>query len=155
MGLATLLAWRIKMPDLLPPPTIELDGSLDPGFENIEIGEATKPVTDPTGIPHTTVFAQQNKKIPEWFIVLKHYRSSPNCMAFLFIAWLMGIGIGLIFTFLFWHLQVSAYFFDQFISMMEFLLAWDFWQFCQFKVRKVGRILAVFYEATIFTSLLV
>ncbi|ODM99335.1 Major facilitator superfamily domain-containing protein 6 [Orchesella cincta] len=57
------------------------------------------------GIPHTTVFAQQNRKIPEWFLVLKHFKTSPNCMAFLAIAWLMGVGIGLIFTFLFWHLQ--------------------------------------------------
>ena len=26
---------------------------------------------------------------------------------FMLTAWVMGIGIGLIFTFLFWHLQVS------------------------------------------------
>jgi len=87
-------------------------------FENIDIGnphEAGGSIVSggvthqktigEGGIPHTTVFAQQNRKIPEWFLVLKHFKTSPNCMAFLAIAWLMGVGIGLIFTFLFWHLQ--------------------------------------------------
>jgi len=130
MGLATLLAWRIKMPDVTLIPTIEMDASAAGGlaagggsvslhgFDNVDIDSNgfNKPATTGTttigegGIPHSTVFAQQNRmKMPEWFLVLKHYRSSPNCIAFLFIAWLMGIGIGLIFTFLFWHLQVRCY----------------------------------------------
>jgi hypothetical protein len=28
---------------------------------------------------------------------------------FMLVAWVMGIGIGLIFTFLFWHLQVPCH----------------------------------------------
>lgn len=60
-----------------------------------------------TGIPGSTVFAQQNKAISGWLIVLRHPQNSLIGIAFLFIAWIMGIGAGLIFTFLFWHLQVG------------------------------------------------
>ena len=33
--------------------------------------------------------------------------SNFRLLAFMIVAWIMGVGIGLIFTFLFWHLQVS------------------------------------------------
>ncbi|XP_060523861.1 major facilitator superfamily domain-containing protein 6 [Cylas formicarius] len=52
----------------------------------------------------TKIFAQTTREIPEWVTVLKHFRNV-KCASFLFVAWFMGFGIGLIFTFLFWHLQ--------------------------------------------------
>jgi hypothetical protein len=33
--------------------------------------------------------------------------SNIRLLMFMLVAWVMGIGIGLIFTFLFWHLQVT------------------------------------------------
>ncbi|CAB0019373.1 unnamed protein product [Nesidiocoris tenuis] len=55
-------------------------------------------------ILQTQMFAQTMREIPEWVTVLKHF-ANLKCGAFLFVAWFMGFGIGLIFTFLFWHLQ--------------------------------------------------
>jgi len=52
----------------------------------------------------TKIFAQTTKKIPEWITVLKYF-ANLKCGSFLFVSWFMGFGIGLIFTFLFWHLQ--------------------------------------------------
>ncbi|XP_059478418.1 major facilitator superfamily domain-containing protein 6 isoform X1 [Neocloeon triangulifer] len=52
----------------------------------------------------TKVFAQTMRKMPEWVTVLKQFNNI-KCGSFLFVAWFMGFGIGLIFTFLFWHLQ--------------------------------------------------
>uniref|UniRef100_A0A1B6E9T4 Major facilitator superfamily associated domain-containing protein n=3 Tax=Clastoptera arizonana TaxID=38151 RepID=A0A1B6E9T4_9HEMI len=50
------------------------------------------------------MFAQTTREIPEWVTVLKHF-ANVKCGSFLFVSWFMGFGIGLIFTFLFWHLQ--------------------------------------------------
>ncbi|CAG0890611.1 unnamed protein product [Cyprideis torosa] len=50
------------------------------------------------------VFAMQNREMPEWMKVFRHF-NNVRCITFLFVAWLMGFGIGLIFTFLFWYLQ--------------------------------------------------
>lgn len=50
------------------------------------------------------MFAQTTREIPEWVTVLKQFKDL-KCASFLFVAWFMGFGIGLIFTFLFWHLQ--------------------------------------------------
>jgi hypothetical protein len=52
------------------------------------------------------MFAQTTREIPEWVTVLKQF-ANLKCGSFLFVSWFMGFGIGLIFTFLFWHLQVS------------------------------------------------
>ncbi|XP_012281438.1 major facilitator superfamily domain-containing protein 6 [Orussus abietinus] len=52
----------------------------------------------------TKMFAQTTREIPEWVTVLKQFKDL-KCASFLFVAWFMGFGIGLIFTFLFWHLQ--------------------------------------------------
>ncbi|XP_033341634.1 major facilitator superfamily domain-containing protein 6 jef isoform X1 [Megalopta genalis] len=52
----------------------------------------------------TKMFAQTMREIPEWVTVLKTFKDV-KCASFLFVAWFMGFGIGLIFTFLFWHLQ--------------------------------------------------
>ena len=54
------------------------------------------------------VFANTMMKIPEWTIVFNKLKNV-RCMAFLFVSWWMGIGMGLIFAFLFWHLQVSLF----------------------------------------------
>lgn len=52
----------------------------------------------------TKVFAQTTREMPEWVTVLQQFKNL-KCASFLFVAWFMGFGIGLIFTFLFWHLQ--------------------------------------------------
>lgn len=52
----------------------------------------------------TKMFAQTTREMPEWITVLKQFKDL-KCASFLFVAWFMGFGIGLIFTFLFWHLQ--------------------------------------------------
>lgn len=41
---------------------------------------------------------------PKWFSVLKTF-ATPHYAAFLFVTWWFGFGIGLVFCFLFWHLQ--------------------------------------------------
>ncbi|XP_065200345.1 major facilitator superfamily domain-containing protein 6-like [Planococcus citri] len=55
----------------------------------------------------TKMFAQTTREMPEWMTVLKHF-GNLKYASFLFVAWLMGFGIGLIFTFLFWHLQEAG-----------------------------------------------
>ncbi|XP_033218871.1 major facilitator superfamily domain-containing protein 6-A isoform X3 [Belonocnema kinseyi] len=50
------------------------------------------------------IFAQTTREIPEWVTVIRQFKDL-KCASFLFVAWFMGFGIGLIFTFLFWHLQ--------------------------------------------------
>ncbi|KAF2359440.1 Major facilitator superfamily associated domain [Trinorchestia longiramus] len=52
----------------------------------------------------TKVFAQTVRERPQWMVVLREFKTL-RCSAFLFVAWWMGCGIGLIFAFLFWHLQ--------------------------------------------------
>ncbi|XP_055638815.1 major facilitator superfamily domain-containing protein 6 isoform X2 [Toxorhynchites rutilus septentrionalis] len=65
---------------------------------------------DPSATPapqlgaQTKIFAQTTREMPEWVTVLKQFKNI-KCASFLFVAWFMGFGIGLIFTFLFWHLQ--------------------------------------------------
>lgn len=50
------------------------------------------------------IFAQTTKEMPEWLTVFTYFKDLKTA-SFLFVAWFMGFGIGLIFTFLFWHLQ--------------------------------------------------
>ncbi|XP_037969504.2 major facilitator superfamily domain-containing protein 6 [Plutella xylostella] len=50
------------------------------------------------------VFAQTTREMPEWLAVLRQFQNV-KAISFLLVAWFMGFGIGLIFTFLFWHLQ--------------------------------------------------
>lgn len=54
----------------------------------------------------TKVFAQQLQSMPEFIAVFKALTNLRLLMCVL-VAWVMGIGMGLIFTFLFWHLQVG------------------------------------------------
>lgn len=62
------------------------------------------PPPAPEPIPKSTVFAQTTKKLPEWLTVLRTF-ANLRYGAFLYVTWFMGFGIGLVFTFLFWHLQ--------------------------------------------------
>lgn len=52
----------------------------------------------------TKIFAQTTREMPEFVTVIRQFKDL-KCASFLFVAWFMGFGIGLIFTFLFWHLQ--------------------------------------------------
>ncbi|KAJ1526219.1 hypothetical protein ONE63_009377 [Megalurothrips usitatus] len=70
-----------------------------PSLADTSVGAPKEP-----NVGKTKVFAQTNREIPEWVTVLSHFKNL-KCGAFLFVAWFMGFGIGLIFTFLFWHLQ--------------------------------------------------
>ncbi|XP_034936682.1 major facilitator superfamily domain-containing protein 6 isoform X2 [Chelonus insularis] len=72
-----------------------------PGLQDSSAQPLPKP-QPPEG--KTKMFAQTTREIPEWVTVLKHFKDL-KCASFLFVAWFMGFGIGLIFTFLFWHLQ--------------------------------------------------
>ncbi|TRY69318.1 hypothetical protein TCAL_14242 [Tigriopus californicus] len=52
----------------------------------------------------TKVFAMQLRSMPEFNAVFKAM-ANIRLLTFMLVAWIMGIGMGLIFTFLFWHLQ--------------------------------------------------
>ncbi|KAB7503253.1 Major facilitator superfamily domain-containing protein 6, partial [Armadillidium nasatum] len=52
----------------------------------------------------TRIYANTMKEMPEWMVVFREFKTL-RCSAFLFVAWWMGFGMGLIFSFLFWHLQ--------------------------------------------------
>nr|CAH8857788.1 unnamed protein product [Trichobilharzia regenti] len=43
-------------------------------------------------------------KVTRWFHALKQFRQ-PRLLLFLFVIWFMGLGLGQVFTFLFWHMQ--------------------------------------------------
>lgn len=67
-------------------------------------GGPSAPPQQPALGAQTKIFAQTTREIPEWVTVISHFKDL-KCASFLFVAWFMGFGIGLIFTFLFWHLQ--------------------------------------------------
>ncbi|KAI2806839.1 Major facilitator super domain-containing protein 6 [Blomia tropicalis] len=52
----------------------------------------------------SAVFAQRTRELPHWVAVLRSMNDRRR-IAFLLVAWFMGFGVGLVFTFLFWHLQ--------------------------------------------------
>lgn len=52
----------------------------------------------------SAVFAQRTRQLPEWVKVLKSL-ANLRYASFLFVVFFMGMGIGLVFAFLFWHLQ--------------------------------------------------
>lgn len=68
------------------------------------LADTSAPQMQQPNVGKTQMFAQTMREIPEWVTVLKHF-ANLKCGSFLFVAWFMGFGIGLIFTFLFWHLQ--------------------------------------------------
>ncbi|CAF4848990.1 unnamed protein product [Pieris macdunnoughi] len=65
---------------------------------------APDPQPPPQPLHHAKVFAQTTREMPEWVTVLRQFQNV-KAASFLLVAWFMGFGIGLIFTFLFWHLQ--------------------------------------------------
>lgn len=52
----------------------------------------------------SAVFAQRQRGLPEWFAVVKQV-ANLKYATFLLTGFFMGFGIGMVFTFLFWHLQ--------------------------------------------------
>lgn len=63
-------------------------------------------VPQPTLGAQTKMFAQRlTTETPEWMLVFASFSKDLKCLSILFVAWFLGFGIGLIFTFLFWHLQ--------------------------------------------------
>lgn len=49
----------------------------------------------------SAVFAQRSRQLPNWLMAMKNRKFA----ALLLLACFMGFGVGLVFTFLFWHLQ--------------------------------------------------
>ncbi|KAJ2950839.1 hypothetical protein O0L34_g5182 [Tuta absoluta] len=67
--------------------------------------DTSAPLPKPQPALHPAkVFAQTTREMPEWVTVLRQFQNV-KAASFLLVAWFMGFGIGLIFTFLFWHLQ--------------------------------------------------
>ncbi|KAG6460246.1 hypothetical protein O3G_MSEX011857 [Manduca sexta] len=66
--------------------------------------DTSAPAPRQPDLEHAKVFAQTTREMPEWVTVLRQFQNV-KAASFLFVAWFMGFGIGLIFTFLFWHLQ--------------------------------------------------
>lgn len=65
-----------------------------------------KAAAPPSFGTQTKMFAQRlTTETPEWMLVFAHFGKDLKCLSILFVAWFLGFGIGLIFTFLFWHLQ--------------------------------------------------
>lgn len=52
----------------------------------------------------SAVFAQRTRSLPSWVGVLRSINNMRK-IAFIIVIWFMGFGVGLVFTFLFWHLQ--------------------------------------------------
>lgn len=52
----------------------------------------------------SAVFAQSTGELPEWVNVFRQFSRTMH-LTYLFITWFLGCGVGLVFTFLFWHLQ--------------------------------------------------
>jgi MFS family permease len=66
---------------------------------------SSKPAQPSLGA-QTKMFAQRlTTETPEWILVFTQFSKDIKLLSFLFVAWFLGFGIGLIFTFLFWHLQ--------------------------------------------------
>lgn len=87
------LAEQLQLPSLAAGPrTTSTSGLPQPPLSQPALGAQTK------------MFAQTTREIPEWVTVISQFKDL-KCASFLFVAWFMGFGIGLIFTFLFWHLQ--------------------------------------------------
>ncbi|XP_077483126.1 major facilitator superfamily domain-containing protein 6 jef [Amblyomma americanum] len=116
MGCAFISATQLKFeyepdqPDniVMKPVVMNSDASKPITIEDIAPGiPQARPPKQEEKEPETTkstVFAQTTRKLPEWFAVLRSF-ATLRYGAFLVVTWFMGFGIGLVFTFLFWHLQ--------------------------------------------------
>lgn len=76
-------------PPINPPPNL-LDGN-QKKFEFIDKWKSA-------------VFAQRTRQLPQWMTVIRAL-AGVRYGSFLFVVWFMGLGMGLVFAFLFWHLQ--------------------------------------------------
>ncbi|XP_063381946.1 major facilitator superfamily domain-containing protein 6 [Cydia fagiglandana] len=116
MGAALLTAGQIKFKYEFAPEVIAPVGPTSPTQEDKLQQQLAEQLQLPgldTSAPRSApqppleqakVFAQTTREMPEWVTVLKQFQNV-RAASFLFVAWFMGFGIGLIFTFLFWHLQ--------------------------------------------------
>ncbi|XP_054015731.1 major facilitator superfamily domain-containing protein 6 isoform X2 [Hylaeus anthracinus] len=119
MGAALITATQINFkydviatePEVVKPPTEptreeQLQSQLSQQLNLPSLQDSSAAVNPKPQPPEgkTKMFAQTMREIPEWVTVLKQFKDV-KCASFLFVAWFMGFGIGLIFTFLFWHLQ--------------------------------------------------
>lgn len=113
MGAALLTATQIRFkyewPAEPPPmPVVEAPPSEEERLQSQLAAQLQLPDLDTSAAPpplhQAKVFAQTTREMPEWISVLRQFRSV-KAASFLLVAWFMGFGIGLIFTFLFWHLQ--------------------------------------------------
>ncbi|XP_012532666.1 major facilitator superfamily domain-containing protein 6 isoform X2 [Monomorium pharaonis] len=119
MGAALITATQINFkydvapaePEVVKPPAeptreeqLQSQLSQQLNLPGLQDSSAPDPRPPPPPEGKTKMFAQTMKEIPEWVTVLKQFKDV-KCASFLFVAWFMGFGIGLIFTFLFWHLQ--------------------------------------------------
>ncbi|XP_064471593.1 major facilitator superfamily domain-containing protein 6-like [Ornithodoros turicata] len=116
MGCAFISATQLKFeyvpgPEdniVMKPVVMNSDASKPITIEDIAPGiPAARQPEKEEKVPETaksTVFAQTTRKLPEWFAVLRTF-ANLRYGAFLYVTWFMGFGIGLVFTFLFWHLQ--------------------------------------------------
>jgi len=99
------------MPTVMPPQT----EMMDPEFSEIELKPKIQPqesLIENSGVPQSSIFARSHhRKLPQFVVVVTELSGNFNSLFVLFIATLMGFGIGLIFAFLFWHLQVKNYIF--------------------------------------------
>uniref|UniRef100_A0A6A7G3U5 Major facilitator superfamily domain-containing protein 6-like isoform X2 n=2 Tax=Hirondellea gigas TaxID=1518452 RepID=A0A6A7G3U5_9CRUS len=76
----------------------------EPKIPMLQTKSGREKLEEAVGTLKTRIFAQTTRKRPQWMLVLKEFKTM-RCRAFLFVAWWMGFGMGLIFAFLFWHLQ--------------------------------------------------
>ena len=74
-------------------------------MNNIPEEHQKKPDEKKDKLKQAKVFAQTLRGMPNFIAVFKAMANLRMLMIML-VAWVMGIGMGLIFTFLFWHLQV-------------------------------------------------
>lgn len=122
MVIASAIAYQFRFPDQ-PGRSVEESSS---GIDSVPmkpyqtpgpkpIFNTAPPINPPPGLQQdrkfefidkwkSAVFAQRTREMPEWVEVLKTF-ANLRYGAFLFVTWFMGAGIGMVFAFLFWHLQ--------------------------------------------------
>ncbi|KAJ8971960.1 hypothetical protein NQ317_006002 [Molorchus minor] len=99
MGAAFITATAINFKYEEPPPPADVEKPQQIFTEEDKCRRNVQPKEQ-----KTKIFAQTTREIPSWVPIMKQFKDL-KCASFLFVAWFMGFGIGLIFTFLFWHLQ--------------------------------------------------
>ncbi|TGZ61128.1 hypothetical protein CRM22_008144 [Opisthorchis felineus] len=55
-------------------------------------------------VPEESYITSAHLKVTKWVHAM-HQFCKPRLLAFLFVTWFMGLGVGQVFTFLFWHVQ--------------------------------------------------